>query len=215
MLDTIGKNLDLSQLFDELVRFGHRVNKFGVSFAVCDIDGELILLCDRSGETIDRRNSQTDKYLTFKSADQPADHERFKEYSIQALDRSREGNSVGTDAGVYRLGQHNQVLAVVLKSDARDVGVALIDLGNKVTDTDLSAENCQSIAVGRYTPDGILSEMLCLLADNFQVGAKAEKQIEMVSTELAQTYEELVLLHKLSTNMKVTETDAKLSADGV
>jgi HD-GYP domain-containing protein (c-di-GMP phosphodiesterase class II) len=30
----------------------------------------------------------------------------------------------------------------------------------------------------------------------------------MISAELAQTYEELVLLHKLSTNMKVTEADA-------
>ena len=35
-----------------------------------------------------------------------------------------------------------------------------------------------------------------------------EEQIEILSTELAQVYEELVLLHKLSTNMKVTEPDA-------
>jgi HD-GYP domain-containing protein (c-di-GMP phosphodiesterase class II) len=46
------------------------------------------------------------------------------------------------------------------------------------------------------------------LAENFQAAGQAEKQIEMVSNELAQTYEELVLLHKLSTNMKVTEPDA-------
>ena len=46
------------------------------------------------------------------------------------------------------------------------------------------------------------------MAENFQAAAKAEKQIEMVSTELSQTYEELVLLHKLSTNMKVTEPDS-------
>jgi HD-GYP domain-containing protein (c-di-GMP phosphodiesterase class II) len=50
--------------------------------------------------------------------------------------------------------------------------------------------------------------MLALLAEKFQAVAKAEEQIEMVSTELAQVYEELVLLHKLSTNMKVTEPDA-------
>ncbi|MHC4530657.1 MAG: HD domain-containing phosphohydrolase, partial [Planctomycetota bacterium] len=36
---------------------------------------------------------------------------------------------------------------------------------------------------------------------------KAREQIEMVSAELAQVYEELVLLHKLSINMKVTESD--------
>jgi len=34
------------------------------------------------------------------------------------------------------------------------------------------------------------------------------KQIEMVSNELAQTYEELVLLHKLSANMRITKPDS-------
>jgi HD-GYP domain-containing protein (c-di-GMP phosphodiesterase class II) len=50
--------------------------------------------------------------------------------------------------------------------------------------------------------------MLRFLAESFQAAGKAEEQIEKVSTELAQTYEELVLLHRLSTNMKVTEPDA-------
>ena len=43
------------------------------------------------------------------------------------------------------------------------------------------------------TLNEIFSEMLVLLVENFQTAAKAEEQIEMVSTELAQTYEELVL----------------------
>jgi len=49
---------------------------------------------------------------------------------------------------------------------------------------------------------------LRLLAEKFQAETKAEEQIVKVSTELAQTYEELVLLHRLSTNMKVTEADS-------
>jgi HD-GYP domain-containing protein (c-di-GMP phosphodiesterase class II) len=53
-----------------------------------------------------------------------------------------------------------------------------------------------------------LAGMLELFAEKFRAETKAEKQIEMVGSELAQTYEELVLLHKLSTNMKVTESDA-------
>ncbi|MHC4602859.1 MAG: HD domain-containing phosphohydrolase, partial [Planctomycetota bacterium] len=61
---------------------------------------------------------------------------------------------------------------------------------------------------GCSNQESILTEMLGLLAENFQAETEAEEQIEMVSTELAQTYEELVLLHKLSTNMKVTEPDA-------
>lgn len=39
-------------------------------------------------------------------------------------------------------------------------------------------------------------------------GVSAEKQIDIISGELAHVYEELVLLHKLSTSMKVTESDA-------
>jgi len=42
----------------------------------------------------------------------------------------------------------------------------------------------------------------------FKAETKAEQQIDKVSTELAQTYEELVLLHRLSTNMRVTEVDS-------
>jgi HD-GYP domain-containing protein (c-di-GMP phosphodiesterase class II) len=38
--------------------------------------------------------------------------------------------------------------------------------------------------------------------------SQAEEQIEMIGTELGQVYEELVLLHKLSTNMMVQESDA-------
>jgi HD-GYP domain-containing protein (c-di-GMP phosphodiesterase class II) len=50
--------------------------------------------------------------------------------------------------------------------------------------------------------------MLETLVEDFASKQQARQQIEMVSTELAQTYEELVLLHKLSVNMTVTESDA-------
>jgi HD-GYP domain-containing protein (c-di-GMP phosphodiesterase class II) len=94
--------------------------------------------------------------------------------------------------------------------------VALIDLGGKtpVPAKPVQAPQVQaadSNGTGRtekYTLKEIFSEMLGLLAENFQAAAKAEKQIEIVSNELAQTYEELVLLHKLSTNMKITKPDA-------
>ncbi|MFA5422586.1 MAG: HD domain-containing phosphohydrolase [Phycisphaerae bacterium] len=50
-------------------------------------------------------------------------------------------------------------------------------------------------------------QMLSQLAHSFLAEAKASRQIEMVSSELSQMYEELVLLHKLSANMNVTESD--------
>jgi HD-GYP domain-containing protein (c-di-GMP phosphodiesterase class II) len=52
------------------------------------------------------------------------------------------------------------------------------------------------------------AEMLGLFADKFKLLRENEQQIDLVTTELAQTYEELVLLHKISTNMEIVEPDA-------
>ncbi len=169
MLTTISKNLSSSQLC-ELKKFGERVNKFGVNFAVCDANGELVLLCE-GGKFRSSRKLIIDNCLLIVEKD-------VKNHQLSRVD--------------------NQFLAAVLKlCSANDkqgeaVGVALIDLGED------AAEMLSEI----------LREMLAFLAENFEVVAEAEEQIEMVSTELSQTYEELVLLHKLSTNMKVTESDA-------
>jgi HD-GYP domain-containing protein (c-di-GMP phosphodiesterase class II) len=70
-------------------------------------------------------------------------------------------------------------------------GIAVIDLGTNVQNEPLIVA---------------LKQMLAQLAGGFLAEAKAQNQIEMVSTELSQMYEELVLLHKLSANMKVTES---------
>jgi len=169
-LDTIRKSLSSPQL-RKFERFGGKVNKFGVNFAVCNADGELVLLCEGG-----KFNSSRKQLI---------------EASQRALSKEGEETCVGTETQVCRLGETNPVLAAVLKRGSEAVGAALIDL-------DAGCSNQESI----------LGEMLGLLAENFQAEAEAEEQIEMVGTELAQTYEELVLLHKLSTNMKVTEPDA-------
>jgi HD-GYP domain-containing protein (c-di-GMP phosphodiesterase class II) len=173
MLDTIERDLSSLQL-RELKRFGGKVNKLGVNFAVCNADSEVILLCDGG---------------KFKS-----DQEQLIKLSRQVLNQNDEGSGAETEAQVCRFDEGNQVLAAVLKSDGEAVGAALIDSGHE----------------GQGTRDEgrVTSEMLGLLAENFQAAGQAEKQIEIVSNELAQTYEELVLLHKLSTNMKITEPDA-------
>ncbi|MGA1979310.1 MAG: HD domain-containing phosphohydrolase [Sedimentisphaerales bacterium] len=195
MLDTIEK--DLSPLGDGLrhslqlhglKRFGSKVNKFGVNFAVCDADGEIVLSCDGG---------------KFKS-----DKEQLIKLSQRVLNQNNRGCGAETpvpakpvqapqvqaEAQICRFDEGNQVLAAVLKSDGEAVGAALIDLGHERRGTSDEGRG--------------MSEMLELLAENFQAAGQAEKQIEMVSNELAQTYEELVLLHKLSTNMKITEPDA-------
>jgi len=196
MLDTIAKELSSLQL-RKLKTFGSKINKLGVNFAVCSADGELVLLCDGGKFSSGR--------------------ERLTEAGLRALNWDGQESRIGTETHVCRSGQPNQVLAAVLKSASatgragETVGVALLDTGysadrRPVEIPDARCENQESRIENR---DAIFSEMLAILAENFQDVARAEKQIEMVSTELAQVYEELVLLHKLGTNMKVTEPDVK------
>jgi HD-GYP domain-containing protein (c-di-GMP phosphodiesterase class II) len=99
----------------------------------------------------------------------------------------------GGDVSLFDDG--NMILAAVLKLGSASDDVAMIDF-----DRDNWNGN-------RKLVDS-LSEMLVLLAESFNVSAKAEEQIDMVSNELSHTYEELVLLHKVSMHMKLTESDA-------
>jgi HD-GYP domain-containing protein (c-di-GMP phosphodiesterase class II) len=98
----------------------------------------------------------------------------------------------------------SRFLAAVLKRGSQPVAVALIDLGDNLLPV-MRDENLDTQYDIRNT---LFSEMLGLIALHFQSRAEAEEQIEMVGTELARVYEELVLLHKLSINMRVTEPDA-------
>jgi HD-GYP domain-containing protein (c-di-GMP phosphodiesterase class II) len=194
MLDTVKKTLCMSQrrMFEG---FGAKINKFGVNFAVCDTDDEVALLCE-GGE--------------FKS-----NLEQLIKLSRHVLDQYHEKKCSGESCmSVWRFGDENLILAVILKSarvsnkDGEVVGVALIDLGEKSPRPGTVSSYDSGCVDPIQTDSNYFAEMLELLEENFQAETKAEKQIEMVGTELAQTYEELVLLHKLSTNMKVTESDA-------
>ena len=183
MLDTIERNLSSLQL-RELKRFGTRINKLGVNFAVCDVNSEPVLLCE------------SDKFRSGR--------EQLVKSSRQILEQDGDQSCPVTEGSVCRFGEHNQVLAVVLKLGSKAVGVGLIDLGDDSQCIRGDAHQDTQYDIRNM----IFSEMLVLLSENFQAAAKAEEQIEIVSTELAQTYEELVLLHKLSTNMTVTKPDA-------
>jgi len=192
MLDTVRKSLVPSQL-RELEKFGGRINKFGVNFAVCDAEGELVLFCDGG---------------KFKSS-----RELLIKLSRRALKQNGERNcSDDTGVRARRFGGANPVLAAVLKSapvgnkSGEAVGTALIDIGCSTADTLCQTKPILDGLGGNQ--ESIFGEMLGLLAEKFQAQIKAEEQIEILGTELAQTYEELVLLHKISTNMRVTEADA-------
>ena len=188
MLKTAGKSLSQSQL-RELKRFGSRVNKFGANFAVYDADGELVLLRGAGRFESDAGELRRQALCVMCASTSASDKD------ASGVDPMHASSST--------------ILAAALKppsrrdGQAKAIGAALIDLGERLhSDKDKEVDQrCQ-------IPEAALSEMLGLLAESFEASFKAELQIEQMSTELAQTYEELVLLHKLSTNMKVTEVDA-------
>lgn len=193
MLTTISKSISSPEL-RRLRTFGQKVNQLGANFAVCDAKGELVLLCEG-----DR----------FKS-----NKERLIDLSQQALTCCRE-NSIqsGTDVPVWQFGDENPVLAVVLRPrpvghrQEETLGIALIELGNTLHRIVRDAsELCNTSATP--TDEKYLMAMLAQMAEGFQAAEEVEGQIEIVGTELARVYEELVLLHKLNTNMRVTESDA-------
>ncbi|MGD2094826.1 MAG: HD domain-containing protein [Phycisphaerales bacterium] len=194
MLDTARKTLNPSQR-RELENFAARVNKFGFNFSVCSCEDEIIFLCE-GGKFESHR-------------------EQLVKLSRQVLEQYNRSNCAD-DGGVpiHRFDESNLVLAAVLKSarvsnkDGEVLGTVFIDLGDE---SSCSGDISSSVMYNRshvQIDSEYLAGMLELLVEKFQAETKAEKQIEMVGSELSQTYEELVLLHKLSTNMKVTESDA-------
>jgi len=194
MSDTLSKTFTSVQN-SQLEKFGRRVNGFGVNFAVCSSDGEILMLTEAGRFASNRQQ-------LMKLAKQVLSQNASQSCSDQF------------DLPVWRFADANFILAVVLNCPAKGlkqaqaVGVALIDLGSVST---YLTHRPQSNVVGAeamQTGDMYMAEMLAILADNFQVQFKAEEQIEMVGIELARVYEELVLLHRLGTNMKVTEEDA-------
>jgi len=167
-----------SSQLSELESFGAKINKLSVNFAVCNADGELALLCDGA-------KFKSDKSLIIDNCKSVLEKE-IKGQQTSIID--------------------SRFLAAVLKRGGQPVAVALIDLGdNSLPVIMMRDENRDMQYDIRST---LFSEMLGLLARHFQSGAEAQEQIEMVGTELARVYEELVLLHKLSINMRVTEPDA-------
>lgn len=87
----------------------------------------------------------------------------------------------------------NNFFARCLKIDGETVAVAVISIGGQIpSDREKS----------------LLTEILEAFTNDFEQGSVHSQQIEMVSSELAQTYEELVLLYNMSSNMKVTQSNA-------
>ena len=183
MQTTSTKNIEPAQL-PELGKFGKRITRFGINFSVLDISGNIVLCCEG------------DKFQS--------DQVQLAALGTMALNSYSERNtSCAYRNEVLKFCETHYFLAIVLESYCSEykpreaAGIAIIDLGE-----------ISSVHGSNNAESSHFVEMLVLLADNFLVRTKATEQIEMVSTELARVYEELVLLHKISTNMRLTEADS-------
>lgn len=170
-----------------LEKFGARVNKIGANFAVCSPEGELYLLCEGND---------------FKTSRQ-----HIARIAQQAeLEIGEQGEDL-----VVRFKGPNRVLAGLLQlplidREQHSRAVAMIDLGDegaKQVDSMWQAGLHHGIA----GQSNYLKEMLATLIECFESVVKAERHTVMVGTELSQVYEELVMLHRLNSNMKITESD--------
>jgi HD-GYP domain-containing protein (c-di-GMP phosphodiesterase class II) len=179
MTDMTKHKLSPSQRRD-LERFAERVIRFGVNFAVVDASGQIVVLMKGGA-------FESDPQKLVEAARSSA------ESMAGRVDRPEE-IPVRSFGGAHALLAAPLTLPVTIAGPRDAVGAAIVDLGDPA-----------SPDVEQKQP--YLLEMLRLLAQNFLTAVRTDEQMETMSVELAQVYEELVLLHRISTNMKVTESD--------
>ncbi|MEN6337709.1 MAG: HD domain-containing phosphohydrolase [Phycisphaerales bacterium] len=171
----------------ELERLGERIVRFGVNFAVVTPDGQMPVLVN-SG--------------LFESRP-----ERLIEAGRCVLERIEQQRYEGVEIPVWQFAEESLLVAspllmpLVIGGYRHPLGAAIIDLGSP------GRTAAGTTSGGPACSVECLSEMLRLVAQNQQTTLRTEEQIETVGVELSRVYEELVLLHKISTNMRVTESD--------
>jgi putative nucleotidyltransferase with HDIG domain len=181
MQKTTETKLSSSQLH-KLDQFGRRINSIGANFMIFDTTGKLI------------QHWRGGLFASYP--------DMLMQYSLSALEQ--ENILCDKGSSVRRYGGNKNILTVVLKTNMQATAIAVIDLsGDYFARHSRSGMNKESNVLL-----SVFSEMLGFFAQEFNSELKAiDEQIESISTELAQVYEELVLLHKLSTNMHLTEAD--------
>jgi HD-GYP domain-containing protein (c-di-GMP phosphodiesterase class II) len=173
----------------DLEKFAERIIRFGVNFAVVDESGEIAVLLKGGG---------------FES-----DPQSLIDAARSVLDSMVGRQSRDEDIPVWHLGDSHALLAAPLSlpitvvGPRKAAGVAIIDLGEPGS----PAQGSERQATSLDAAQPYFMEMLRLLAQNFLTANRTDEQMEKMGLELAQVYEELVLLHRISTNMRVTESD--------
>lgn len=99
---------------------------------------------------------------------------------------------------IQMFGEFEQMLCVNLTAGDEVTAVVVLDCGQLLP----SGADKGEINVSNY-----MRQILNMFVNAFSQEHKSQQQIDMVSGELSQTYEELMLLYKMSANMKVTQSD--------
>ena len=173
--------------------FADKIARFGVRFVVCDPDGCCLFDSQAPGDPQQSDLGQVPEYVRRVYADR--------------------------QDGIHRCGENDRFLAVRLQDTDRTVAVAVLDSD---TTNGTGAHELEQFAdahgLDRLLLESTvktvsqrseyLAELLDSFAGDFKSSAKASDQLETVSTELLQTYEELALLYNMSMNMKVTQSNA-------
>jgi HD-GYP domain-containing protein (c-di-GMP phosphodiesterase class II) len=177
MLLTETNQLSRSQS-EQLRKFGENVNRLGANFAVCDSGGRSILVCESGSYESD-----------------------WESIYAKCIDYYK---NTPTTAGVQSLIGDGAILSAILKRDKNIPELySLVHLPGQVK-TDGNAGK----TVDSHLPlSQILSDNLSLLVESFQTQEKADKQAQLFTRELSQVYEELALIHRLSTGMKISGSD--------
>jgi HD-GYP domain-containing protein (c-di-GMP phosphodiesterase class II) len=166
----------------ELEQLGQRLARFGVNFATVTADGRVVVL------------SQAGAFAS--------DPQQLIEAARETCIKGAGCGPEGGDPPVWQYADGHLLLAVPLLLPP--VGTACRVAAGAVI-VDLGDPSAAGLPGDRLE---FLAEVLRLTAQNVQTALRTEEQIEVVGVELARVYEELVLLHKISTNMRVTEADA-------
>ena len=178
----------------ELEKLGEHIMRFGVNVAVVGPEGQLDVLLN--------------------AGSYESDAQQLAEAGRCTCQKATQRRQEGVDIPVWQFGDTHLLLAAplvmppVAAGCRSPAGAVVIDLGEPSA-ADGASERGMGMPPLSHRDNEVecFSEMLRLLARNFQTTIRTEEQIELVGVELARVYEELVLLHRISTNMRVTESD--------
>jgi HD-GYP domain-containing protein (c-di-GMP phosphodiesterase class II) len=175
-----------------LNRLAHSVNRLGINLAVCDSGCECVFGAQAGRFNTDNQNCRE---LTEKAFESPF-------------------------TGVRWGGQENQYLMCLLKQHSQPVAMVILDKGlSSQTLTGNLREYCTRHGLQEQELVDLLTEdapqnsylvyLLETVAAEFEASFKHAGQIDKLTNELSQMYEQIVLLYNLSTHMKVTQSNAE------